>query len=52
MSNINYCVKCSISNCKHFDESNYCKLTTISVGGNNSCVDCKDTECKSFEINS
>ena len=51
MSNINGCIKCSISNCKHFDSSNYCKLNTISIGGNYSCKECKDTECKSFELN-
>ena len=52
MSGVNNCIKCSVSNCKHFDKSNYCKLNTISVGGNCSCTDCKGTECTSFELNS
>lgn len=51
MSNINSCIRCSISNCKHFDKSNYCKLNTIVVGGDTSCTNCKDTQCKSFENN-
>lgn len=50
MLGVNSSIKCSISNCKHFHESNYCKLSTISVGGDCSCTNCKDTQCKSFEL--
>ncbi len=51
MSNINNSIKCTISNCKHFDQSNYCKLNIISVGGNSNCTECTGTECTSFELN-
>lgn len=51
MNNINNNIKCSISNCRHFDKSNYCKLNTISIGGNCECTNCTGTECRSFELN-
>lgn len=51
MADINNSIKCSISNCKHFDDSHYCRLNTISIGGKCDCTNCKETECRSFELN-
>lgn len=50
MSNVNNAIKCSISNCKHFHDSNYCKLDSISVGGDSNSTHCKYTQCKSFQV--
>ena len=51
MLEANMAIKCSVANCKHFDKSSHCKLKTITVGGESSCSDCRETECKSFELN-
>ncbi len=50
MLEINSSIKCNVSDCKHYDQSNHCKLTKIQVGGGCNCTDCKETECRSFEL--
>lgn len=48
MPEINSNIKCSVKDCRHHDSTNYCKLTNISIGGECTCTDCKETECRSF----
>lgn len=50
MPEINSNIKCSVKDCKHHDISNYCKLESIDIGGESSCTDSKETECKSFNL--
>lgn len=49
MPNVNNSIKCKVSVCKHCDSSNYCKLNTISIGGEPNCKRCAQTECQDFE---
>lgn len=49
MPEINSSIKCSVCDCKHYDNSNHCKLSKIDIGGQCNCSDCKETECRSFE---
>lgn len=49
MPEINKSIKCSVKTCKHHDQAEYCKLDTISIGGEYSCTDCCETECRSFK---
>lgn len=50
MQKTNNSIKCKITNCKHQDVTEYCKLNSISVAGHCDCKDKKGTECQSFEL--
>ncbi len=50
MSKANDSIKCSISNCKHFHNSNSCKLDSISIGGDANSSHSKYTQCTSFQV--
>ncbi len=49
MPEINSAIKCSVCDCMHYDSSEYCKLPSISVGGESNCTECAETKCKSFQ---
>ena len=47
----NKCIKCSVHQCKHNVDNQYCTLSSIKIGTHESCpsqIEC--TDCSSFEL--